>query len=401
MTLNRFLMTPLLSCVVCLAASGPVSSAAEPPRPKFKAVQIDDRIQIGYGLALADVDGDGKTDILLADKNEVVWYRNPTWQMHVIASRLTERDHVCIAARDIDGDGKCEIAVGAEWNPGDTVNSGAVFYLVAPGDRTQPWEAIRLPHEPTTHRMRWVRDWQEGYRLLVLPLHGRGNKGGQGDGVKVMTYKRPENPRETWETMILDDSMHMTHNFDPVFWDDDAAYEVLLSGKEGTFLINWVDGAFKRFPSGGDEGGGAGEVRLGVLPGGKRCVATIEPMHGNQFVTYTPPASGGDGAPWKRRVVDESLLDGHALAAGDVLGIGSDQFVAGWRAMSRPVNAKVGIKLFTPLDADGTAWRQDLIDDNAMACEDLQLADLNGDGKLDIVAAGRATKNVIIYFNER
>jgi hypothetical protein len=35
-----------------------------------------------------------------------------------------------------------------------------------------------------------------------------------------------------------------------------------------------------------------------------------------------------------------------------------------------------------------------------MACEDACLADLDGDGKLDIIAAGRATKNVKIYFNE-
>jgi hypothetical protein len=41
-----------------------------------------------------------------------------------------------------------------------------------------------------------------------------------------------------------------------------------------------------------------------------------------------------------------------------------------------------------------------LVDDNTMACEDLKLADLNGDGRLDVIAAGRATKNVIIYWNE-
>jgi hypothetical protein len=35
-----------------------------------------------------------------------------------------------------------------------------------------------------------------------------------------------------------------------------------------------------------------------------------------------------------------------------------------------------------------------------MACEDLALADLDGDGRLDIVAAGRATRNVVVWFNE-
>ena len=67
--------------------------------------------------------------------------------------------------------------------------------------------------------------------------------------------------------------------------------------------------------------------------------------------------------------------------------------------MNRPT-AKVGIKLLSPLDAEGTKWRQTMIDDNAMACEDLCLADLDGNGKLDIVAAGRATKNLKIYLNE-
>jgi hypothetical protein len=34
-----------------------------------------------------------------------------------------------------------------------------------------------------------------------------------------------------------------------------------------------------------------------------------------------------------------------------------------------------------------------------MACEDLVLADLNGDEKLDIIASGRRTKNVKVYWN--
>lgn len=65
-----------------------------------------DTIEIGYGLALRDVDGDGKRDILLADKKTIQWYQNPSWQKHIIARDLTVRDNVCIAARDIDGDGR-------------------------------------------------------------------------------------------------------------------------------------------------------------------------------------------------------------------------------------------------------------------------------------------------------
>ena len=41
-------------------------------RQRFIAQTIDDNIQIGYGLAIGDVDGDGDEDILLADKSEFV-----------------------------------------------------------------------------------------------------------------------------------------------------------------------------------------------------------------------------------------------------------------------------------------------------------------------------------------
>ncbi len=374
--------------------------AAEPPVPSFRAVEIDAKVEIGYGVTVADVDGDKKPDILLADKKQFVWYKNPGWEKFVIAENLTAQDNVCLAAADIDGDGKCEIAVGAEWNPGDTVNSGAVFYLIAPKDRTQKWEPVKLPHEPTVHRMRWVKNWQNEFELVVTPLHGRGNKNGQGDGVKVLAYKKPGEPQQAWTTRVMNDALHMTHNFEPVQWDDDDAQELLIASREGVFVLNWDPdaSALKLTQLSGAESGGAGEVRLGKLAGGKRFFATVEPMHGTNLVVYTEPPAYDGKKLWTRNVVDSTLVDGHALACGDLLGIGSDQIVVGWRAMNKP-GVKVGIKVFTPLDRDGKNWRMNLADDNTMACEDLCLADLNGDGKLDLVAAGRATKNLKIYFN--
>ena len=48
------------------------------------------------------------------------------------------------------------------------------------------------------------------------------------------------------------------------------------------------------------------------------------------------------------------------------------------------------------LQGGETVW----IDQDGMACEDLKVADLDGDGKKDIIAAGRSTKNLRIYWNK-
>src|SRR5882724_9290906 len=186
--------------------------AGDVPVPKLRAVEIDGKIEIGYGVTVADVDGDKKPDILLADKRQIVWYRNPTWEKFVMVENLTKLDNVCIAAADIDGDGKAEIAVGAGWNPSDTVNSGAVFYLIPTKDRTQKWEPVELPHEPTVHRMRWIRNASGRFDLVVVPLHGLGNQNGEGAGVKILSYKMPADPHTPWQTELLNDSLHLSHN---------------------------------------------------------------------------------------------------------------------------------------------------------------------------------------------
>ena len=367
--------------------------------PHFRAVEIDPKIEIGYGITVADVDGDGKPDILLADKKQIVWYRNPTWEKFVIAENLTPLDDVCLAAADIDGDGKAELAVGAQWNPGDTLNSGAVFYLVPPADRTKRWEPIELPHEPTVHRMRWMRTGSGEFVLIVAPLHGRGNKNGQGEGVRILAYHKPADPHQPWKTELVDGEHHMTHNFDLFKGTERAG--MYLASNEGIFeLIQGASGWSSKQLTGAEPGdskfAGAGEVRAGHVAG-KQFLAAVEPMHGNQLALYTQPEPASSGF-WKRQLLDSSLKEGHALACGDLIGNGSDQVVIGWR--NKNDDGKVGIKIFTAIDGKPDHWAQSLIDDNGMACEDLCLADLNGDGKLDIVAAGRATKNVRIYFNE-
>lgn len=393
---------------ICLTAFMGCSSPPPPlpPQPQFEEQVLDEEVAIGYGLAIGDVDGDNKPDILLADKKEFAWYRNGDWQRFVIYKDLTTRDNVAIAARDIDGDGMVEIAVGAMWNPGETSDSeqsGSVHYLIRPEDPTQAWEAVQLPHEPTTHRMHWVQTSEDSFDLVVLPLHGRGNQGGEGEGVKVYAYSKPDNPYDEWPMALIDESMHMTHNFDLLEGDTPVLY---IAGKEGIRAAAYTEDGWQAANPIPGLSNGAGEVRKGTL-GASSLIAAIEPMHGTTLAAYIGNEMTSAltfktlnvpvDVPYSRVVLDSTYTQGHAVAVGDLLDMGMDQIVAGWR---NPNAAdKVGVKLYIPTDASGQAWQAFLIDDNTMAVEDLKLADLNDDGKLDIIAAGRATNNLKVYWN--
>ncbi len=386
---------------LCIAVSVVSVLHAEPiPEFKWRAEEID-KIEIGYGVQLTDVDGDGKTDIVLADKKTIQWYENPKWTKHVIARDLTQRDNVCVTARDIDGDGKCEIAVGGQWNYRETLKDGAVFYLIPPKDRTKMWKPVKLYNDPSTHRMHWIRAQGNEYRLAVKPLRGRGSVNGDGNGLRLLEYIMPEDPAGDWKYDVICEFMHLSHNFHVVNWDDDKEEEMIIAGKEGVWHLDRQKVGWKATQLTENF---AGEIRDGMLPNGKRFIATIEPKHGNVSAVYAEPSKKGD--LWQPlKVLDKALKDGHAIACADYLGVGSDQIVVGWRAMNDnpgvPGPKIPGIKMFTPLDKEGSQWRDTKISAEEVAVEDIKVADLNNDGKIDIVVAARQTKNLVVFFNER
>src|ERR1700730_5719041 len=148
MRFSRF--APLLLLPVLLAVAGvedkPVSDIAS-----FQMKELDRSLSVGYAVLLVDVNGDGKTDIVVADTTRVVWYENPTWKRRTIIEGQTKPDNVCISAYDIDGSGQLSFALGADWKPMNTKSGGTLQWLKRGKSIDDPWTLYPIGEEPTIH----------------------------------------------------------------------------------------------------------------------------------------------------------------------------------------------------------------------------------------------------------
>jgi hypothetical protein len=402
-----------MSCLIVVALLFSFLPAAEEAGsiPAFRVQEIEKSLGVGYAVLLVDVNNDGKKDIVVVDQTRVVWYENPSWQQRIIIKGQTKPDNVCIAATDIDGDGQLDFALGAAWNPSNTKSGGTLQWLRRGKTLDEPWNVYPIGEEPTLHRIRFADLDGDGKPvLIVVPLMGRDSTAAKnhmdGQPVRVLAFRIPKDPvRDRWPMEVLDQSKHVIHNFQAIPALNGKGMDVLTASYEGVGLLTCFKGKWLGGPLGTgdqshpDKSRGASEIKYGKLKSGRRFIATIEPWHGDKVVVYTP--SGASRDLWDRHVLDDKLKWGHAVWCADLDGDGGDELIIGVRdVLGDKAGENCGVRIFKATDDKGTKWERHLIDEGGVRVEDLAAADLDGDGRIDLVAVGRQSHNARIYWNK-
>jgi len=366
--------------------------------PRFERHDIAD-YPGAYQVAVADMNGDGRPDVLVLSTqgNTVDGFENPTWRRWPIAR--TEQN-IDLAPRDLDGDGRPELALAFGFHFADGNRGGQIQWL-RQGPPGEPWQAHPIAVDPVVHRLRWADLDGDGRPELVhAPIFGPGSKGPAQVRPSHLWAFRPPKPLDAdWQKWPIDETLTVLHGLYVGDLDGDGRDELLTASYEGIHRFDFEDGRWQRTaiapgapPVDAKPGAARGSSEVVPVRVGRAqpptVLAAIEPWHGNQLVVYR---LADDRHTWARQVLDESLREGHALLACDFDGDGQEEIVAGWRA------AGGGIALYDP-SPDGRSWTKTPIE-IGIAAEGAVVADIDGDGRPDLVVSAGRSRKVVWYRN--
>ncbi len=366
------------------------SGAQAPPAaalPAFRATSIVSGLGMGYQLVLADLNRDKRLDVIVVDERaqDLAWYENPTWTRHVLATAVPRV--INLDTHDLDGDGIPEIALAHQFETDPARSVGQVLLLTHGDDPTQAWTSRPIDAVPTAHRVRWMRiESGKAPWLIVAPFAGAGVVAPKYEGRTPIYAYRPD----TWARQQISSTLTgIVHSIHPVEWAP-GRWQLLTASFDGLQRLVPKAGEWTHVPltSGNVEPCprcGSSEVKVGTL-GQRRFLATIEPFHGTNVVVYLDRPSG-----WDSLVIERGMTNGHALAVADLDGDGRDEIIGGFRGKD------FRITIYRADDATGTRWTPTVLDQGHVAGADCKVADLTGDGRLDIVCSGASTGNVMLF----
>jgi len=418
----------LVAAVACtLLAAGATAASARPvAEPRWQKIVVDRRFR-SEGVAVADVNRDGRPDLLVGD----FWYEAPDWTMHVIrrdrefdaAARArgyygdglkSYSECMCCWADDINGDGWVDqIVIGFPGKP--------AYWYENPKGAPGPWKEHVIWHSACNESPQYVDLFGDGKRVLVMgwqPMrrlatdpasrldarrHALETEENQGQ----MAWFRPgADPTRLWTMHAISEpsrpggevpgTQRFSHGLGVGDVNADGRADVICPG-------GWWEQ-----PSAGANANGPWAfhpAKLGVscadmfaidLDGRKRPAIVCSSAHQYGIWAFRTNDSATGSEVKRQDLFDKLVSETHALRYVDVDGDGQRDLVTGKRYWSHgraePGSADPAVIYWLKchVAADGVVtFSPKVIDDDSGIGTQFEVVDVNGDGRLDVVTSNK------------
>jgi VCBS repeat protein/FG-GAP repeat protein len=384
-----------------LLLPGAGAQTPSPVKITFKKTVLDTSFR-SEGVAVGDFNRDGKADIAAG----TVWYEAPGWKMRLTGEKAPEYDPLSYShafqtfADDLNGDGWTDLLV-VDW-PG-----AMTWWLENPKQANEPWKQHIVTPVTNNESPQFVDIDGDGKRDLLAPF-SPDPKDFDGPLRRMGFMTRTSDPNARWTIHAVSQAAapstkRYSHGIGLGDINGDGRKDILC--KEGWWEApvekSDAEWAFHSAPLGEDcaqmyafdiDGDGDNDVLS--------TAAHKVGMWWHEQLGNDPAGSG----KWQTHQIDDSFTQTHALCTADINGDGLTDFVTGkrWWAHGPKGDINPGdpavLFWFELQRRDGKpSWVPHQIDHDSGVGTQFEVADVNGDGLLDVVTSN---KKGVRYFEQ-
>ncbi|MBJ94565.1 MAG: hypothetical protein CMP23_08825 [Rickettsiales bacterium] len=318
-----------------------------------------------------DIDGDGHPDVAAGfrDDNAIYWWKSAaggTSWTEVLVGAMDAPE--CLRMADVDGDGDLDLLSASD---GD---DGISWWDNVQGDGSV-WAEHRISGLVQQHKELLAHDMDEDGDLDVISTSQ--------DTDDVIWWSNDQGDGLSWSEHVIDSHFGNAQAIAVADLDGDGDSDI-LGGGSGVHGLGWWDlqsSAFSSWSKGFISGSFSGDAGIQLADmDGDTDLDLLTTAQGSDTVSWWSN-NGGLGAQWSQILVATGFDGSSSAAAADLDGDGDLDVVGAAESAD-------DLMWWSNDSGTGTAWSRAVIDGDFGAPRRVRTGDLDGDGDLDVVAAG-------------